>query len=65
MTLHGYRLIEYDALRPWIVLSQQHRTAELPDGVDFDRWARQRFPDDRFRVLPDEPPGRWPPSPGT
>jgi hypothetical protein len=64
MNLHGYRLIEYDALRPWIVLSQQHRTVELPEGVDFDRWARRRFPDDRFRVLPDEPPGRWPPVTG-
>ena len=51
MTTYHYQLVEYDTLRPWVVLSQQRRTIDLPNEADFDRWARQRFPDDRFRVL--------------
>jgi hypothetical protein len=59
MAAYSCQLVEYDALRPWIVLSTQHRTVDLPDGADFDRRARARFPDDWFRALRADDSERW------
>jgi hypothetical protein len=59
MSITAYELVEYDPLRPWIVLSHQQRTVDLPEGVDFDQWALRRFPDDRFRVLRERSDERW------
>ena len=61
MTIYRYQLVEYDPQRPWVVLDTAHRTVELPDDQNFDRWARERFPDDRFRVLRERATQRWPP----
>jgi hypothetical protein len=61
MITHCFRVYEYDPSRPWIILSTQAQSIELPDDQDFDRWARERFPDDRYRVLLDRPTERWPP----
>jgi hypothetical protein len=62
MTTHTYRLVEYDPDRPWIVVANEQRTVELPDDQDFGRWARERYPGDRFRVEPERPIERWPPA---
>lgn len=61
MTTYRYQLVEYDSERPWVVLRTARRTVDLPEDQDFDRWARQRFPDDRYRVLLDRATERWPP----
>jgi hypothetical protein len=60
VTTYHFQLVEYDSERPWVVLANEHRTVDLPDDQDFGRWARERFPDDRFRVLPERPVQRWP-----
>jgi hypothetical protein len=62
MPTHSYRLVEYDADRPWIVVANEQRAVDLPDDEDFSRWARQQYPGDRFRVIPDRPLERWPPA---
>jgi hypothetical protein len=49
MTTYSYRLVEYDADRPWIVLANEQHSFDLPDDQDFG----ERFPGDRFRVIPD------------
>jgi hypothetical protein len=61
MTTYHYQLVEYDLSRPWVVVNAAHHTVDLPDDQDFDRWARQRFPDDRYRVLVERAARRWPP----
>jgi hypothetical protein len=50
MPEHVSSLVEYDPDRPRIVVHQEHWTVILDDGVDFLRWARERWP---------EPGGRW------
>jgi hypothetical protein len=62
MTTYSYRLVEYDADRPWVVLANERRTVELPDDHGFGRWAREQFPGDRFRVLPESQIERWRPA---
>jgi uncharacterized protein involved in type VI secretion and phage assembly len=32
---YRFTLTEHDQERPWIVVSTEHRTIELPDGSDF------------------------------
>jgi hypothetical protein len=62
MTTHGYRLIEYDADRPWIVIANEQQSVDLPDAQDFGQWAREQYPGDRFKVLPERQTERWPPA---
>ena len=62
MSTHRYELVEYDPDRPWVVLTSSRHTVDLPDDQDFDRWAGQHFPGDRFRVLPERQIERWPPA---
>ena len=50
MREYGFRITEYDPERPWVVRSSQHRTVELPDGVDFYAWARDRWPAPHWTV---------------
>jgi hypothetical protein len=62
MPAYSYRLLEYDADRSWIVIANELRTVDLPDDRDFGQWAREQFPGDRFRVLPEHQIERWPPA---
>jgi hypothetical protein len=62
MPIYSYELVEYDPDRPWVVLTSSRRTVDLPDDEDFGRWAREQFPGDRFRVLPERQIERWPPA---
>ena len=48
MREYGFTITEHDPDRPWMVLSSEHRTIELPDGVAFFRWARERWPVPRW-----------------
>ena len=64
MTTYSYRLVEYDPDRPWIVVANEERTVDLSDDQDFGRWAREEFPGDRFRGLPEHSIERWPPASG-
>jgi hypothetical protein len=51
----------YDAGKPWIVLSREHRIVQLADGVDFAQWARQEYPDAQTTVQLDPPVQQpWP-----
>jgi hypothetical protein len=47
---YRFTLTEHDSECPWIVVSTQHRTIELPDGSDFFAWARERWPPSRWTV---------------
>ena len=47
---YGFTITEHDPERPWIVLSREHLTTELPDGLDFFTWARDRWPTPRWSV---------------
>jgi hypothetical protein len=47
---YGFQLTEHDRDRPWIVLSTEHRTIELEEGVNFRAWAQERWPASRFTV---------------
>ena len=60
MTTYSYRLVEYDGDRPWIVLSNEQHSVDLPDDQDFRRWTREQYPGERFRVIPERPEERWP-----
>lgn len=50
MRKYSFTIPEHDAERPWIVLSSEHRTIELPDGRDFFGWAREQWPSPRWSV---------------
>jgi hypothetical protein len=50
MREYRFTLLEHDAERPWIVVSQEHRTATLDDDADFFTWARERWPGPRWTV---------------
>ena len=56
---HGFTIVERDPGRPWIVLSQQHQTVTLAHGVDFARWAEERWPSSRFEVQLDPKLDPW------
>jgi hypothetical protein len=60
MTTYTYRLVEYNADRAWIVLANEQHTVDLPDDQDFGQWAREQYPGDRFRVIPESPIEPWP-----
>jgi hypothetical protein len=47
----SFTVVEHDPDRPWIVVgSTEHRTVDLPDGVEFYAWAAAEFPRKRFTV---------------
>ena len=46
-------ITEHDPTRPWMVLSTEHRTIKLPDGMDFFTWAREQWPAPRWSVQVD------------
>jgi hypothetical protein len=47
---YGFTLTDHDPNRPWIVLSREHRTVTLEDGVAFFEWAHERWPSPRWTV---------------
>jgi hypothetical protein len=47
---YRFTLVEHDTDRPWIAVSQEHRTATLDEGVDFFRWAHEQWPAPRWKV---------------
>jgi len=49
----GFTITEHDPDRPWMVLSSEHRTIKLPDGMDFLTWAREQWPAPRWSVQAD------------
>ena len=53
MREYGFTITEHDPDRPWIVLSSEHRTIKLPDGMDFLTWAREQWPAPRWSVQVD------------
>jgi hypothetical protein len=55
MCEYGFTITEHDPDRPWMVLSSEHRTIKLPDGLEFFAWARERWPAPRWAVELD----RW------
>jgi hypothetical protein len=50
MPNYGFQLTEHDPDRPWIVLSSEHRTVEIEEGVGFHAWASERWPAPRWTV---------------
>jgi hypothetical protein len=50
---YGFTITEHDPDRPWMVLSSEHRTIKLPDGMDFFGWAREQWPAPRWSVQVD------------
>ena len=36
---YGFTITEHDPDRPWMVLSSEHHTIKLPDGMNFFAWA--------------------------
>ena len=50
---YGFTITEHDPERPWMVLSSEHRTIKLPDGMDFFTWAREQWPAPRWSVQVD------------
>jgi hypothetical protein len=63
MREYGFTVTEHDPHRPWMVLSSEHRTVKLPDGVEFFSWAREQWPSTRWTVQldPFQLGPRWPP----
>lgn len=53
MREYGFTITEHDPERPWMVLSSEHRTIKLPDGMDFSSWARDHWPAPRWSVQVD------------
>jgi hypothetical protein len=53
MREYGFTITEHDPDRPWMVLSSEHRTIKLPDGMDFLTWAREQWPAPRWSVQVD------------
>ncbi len=46
----GYTVTEYDAERPWLVLSTSQGKVTLPDGASFFAWAHENWPAPRWTV---------------
>ncbi|MGB8878727.1 MAG: hypothetical protein WCD11_20560 [Solirubrobacteraceae bacterium] len=44
MREYGFTITGHDRDRPWMVLVSEHRTIELPDGLDFFTWADRQWP---------------------
>ena len=50
MREYGFTITEHDPDRPWMVLSSEHRTIKLPDGLDFFAWAHEQWREPRWSV---------------
>jgi hypothetical protein len=50
---YGFRVIEHDPVRPWLIIGSAHHQIELEPDIDFYTWAREQWPADRFTVEPD------------
>ncbi len=50
MPEYSFTLTEHDLEKPWLVLSQEHRTTPLDDSVSFFEWAHERWPGSRWSV---------------
>ncbi len=50
MRAYSFTITEHDPERPWLVLSSEHRTTELPDGVSFFEWAAEHWQAPRWSV---------------
>lgn len=59
MTLWNFTVTEYDPDEPWIVRSTSRDSVELPDGQDFNEWAKGRWPSPCYVVKPEREPFRW------
>jgi hypothetical protein len=46
----GFRVIEHDPERPWLIVGSGHHQIELEPDIDFYQWAREQWPADRFTV---------------
>jgi hypothetical protein len=64
---YRFTATEHDTERPWIVVSTERRTIELPDGTDFITWSRDRWPPsprtvhlDPWQLTPKWPGGAGP-----
>jgi hypothetical protein len=47
---YGFRVIEHDPERPWVIVGSGRHRVELEPDIDFYEWARERWPADRFTV---------------
>jgi hypothetical protein len=47
---YSFTITEHDPERPWIVLSSEHLTVNLPDGLDFFEWARGQWPASHWTI---------------
>ena len=58
MPVYSFTITEYDAEKPWLVLSTGRDSVELVAGEDFYAWALTEWPRPRYRVGLDAPPLR-------
>ena len=63
---YGFTITEHDPERPWMVLSSEHRTIKLPDGMNFFAWSSGQWPAPRWSVELDpwQLAPKWPGSAG-
>lgn len=47
---YGFTITEHDPERPSMVLSSEHRTIKLPDGLEFFAWERDQWPAPQWSV---------------
>jgi hypothetical protein len=52
MTEIRFTRTRYQPDQPWVIISRDHMTVELPDPLTFTAWAVDRFPNDRIDRLP-------------
>jgi hypothetical protein len=52
MTEHRFTRTRYEPDQPWVVISRDTMTVDLPDGESFTSWAIDSFPNDRVDRLP-------------
>jgi hypothetical protein len=48
--LFSYTVTEYDAEKPWLVISTGRHQVELADARSFMEWAHERWPSPRYAV---------------
>jgi hypothetical protein len=53
MREYGFQLTRHDEDRPWLIVSTEHLTVELEDGVNFPEWAGKQWPSPHWTVQPD------------
>jgi hypothetical protein len=47
---YSFTVWEHDLDKPWVVVSQEHRTVTLDDGMSFSAWAAEQWPEPRWKV---------------